>query len=154
MTLSIPKLPTSLGRGRGSHCLLASFWLLSNISISTSCLGFLVCSGKWKAHKRSIFQEAAGTDSTYCHTLRKKRAAYILQPSDDAQIFVFLQHSVWRLKQLSPLHFSSLSTSVAHLTASLALKISRISRQRLYTTLCHFCSSSKKLHSPISSKIT
>ena len=96
---------------------------------------------------QNFHQQDVGTDlaliPAYCHTLRRKRAARILKSSDDTQIFVFLQHSVWWLKQLSPLCFS-LSTSVAHLQVSLETKISRISRQQLYTTLCHLCSFSKK----------
>lgn len=73
-----------------------------------------------------------------------KRAAHILESSDDTQIFAFLQPSVWQLKQSSPLHFSPLFTSVAHLQVSLESKISRISRQQLYTFLCHLCSFFKK----------
>lgn len=73
-----------------------------------------------------------------------KRAAHILESSDDTQIFAFQQHSVCQLKQSSPLHFFPLFTSVAHLQVSLESKISRISRQQLYTFLCHLCSFFKK----------
>lgn len=35
------------------HCLLVSSLWCGNISISTSCLGFLVYSGEWETHRRS-----------------------------------------------------------------------------------------------------
>lgn len=85
--------------------------------------------------------DPALTPSSLSQRRGRRKAAHTLQPPEDACLSV-AQCSVTQTV-LSFTVFSSV-LQWAYLALSLGFKISRISRQHLSTTLCHFCSSSKK----------